>query len=282
MSSFVKRKFRLGLDSIFGIIREAHRRSPLLFGIGAGHFLLLLVMLCISPFDDRIVMGINPWIKPIKFAFSIALYALAVGWFLKDLPASDRAKRWVTWVVALSMIAEMVLIGLQATRGTTSHFNLSSLLNAAIFGVMGVAILFNTIAIGYATWKFWRSGPGIPSPYLWGIRLGFLIFMVASLEGFVMSGHLSHSIGTADGGPGLPLVNWSTIGGDLRVAHFLGLHSLQILPFLGFLLSSPGLIRRIRKPEYWLWAAALIYGGLVVFLFLQALAGQPVLRTVEW
>ncbi len=282
MSSLVNRKFRLGLDSILGIIREAHRRSPLLFGIAAGHILLLLLMLCILPFDDRSVMGINPWIKPIKFAFSIAIYAVTVGWFLKDLPAGGRTQRWVTWVVALSMIAEMVLIGLQAARGTTSHFNLSSLLNAAIFGVMGVAILFNTIAIGYATWKFWGSSPGIPSPYLWGIRLGFLIFMVASLEGFVMSGHLSHSIGTADGGPGLPLVNWSTVGGDLRVAHFLGLHSLQILPFLGFLLSSSGSVRRIRKPEYWLWAAALVYGGLVVFLFLQALAGLPVLRTVEW
>jgi hypothetical protein len=86
----------------------------------------------------------------------------------------------------------------------------------------------------------------------------------------------AHTVGAADGGPGLPGTGWSREHGDLRVPHFLGLHALQALPLLALAL------RRSRWSEQQrtrlVGSAAVSYAGLVALLFWQALRGQPLLR----
>jgi hypothetical protein len=265
------------LTNAFGLISELRRRNPVLAALAAAHLALFLVMLIIAPFDHRLVMGINPWIKPMKFAISITIYLVTIAWFLYYLPISGRAQKIVTWATALVMVVEMALIAFQAARGTTSHFNVSSAFNSAIFSIMGLAITVNTLVAAYLAIKFWQMQPLLPAPYLWGIRLGLIIFVLASLEGFVMVAQLSHSVGVADGGPGLPFVNWSTRGGDLRIAHFFGMHALQALPFIGYLLSQPSMSERLRHPVLWLWATAAGYVAIALLLFLQARAGRPLL-----
>lgn len=44
---------------------------------------MLAGMLVVSPFDSRLVMGTNPWIKPVKFAISITIYVWTVAWLLE-------------------------------------------------------------------------------------------------------------------------------------------------------------------------------------------------------
>ena len=117
----------------------------------------------------------------------------------------------------------------------------------------------------------------LPRPYLWGIRSGLVIFLVASAIGGVMIAHGSHSVGIKDGGPGLPIVNWSTKGGDLRAAHFLGLHALQVLPIVGFLISRHRSWKTSQKTAYVL-ALSGAYALLIGFLYFQAIQGLPVLR----
>jgi hypothetical protein len=87
----------------------------------------------------------------------------------------------------------------------------------------------------------------------------------------------AHSVGVADGGPGLPILGWSTVGGDYRVAHFLGLHAMQVLPLLAFVLMrfGRGLSKIVRSRL--LWIASLFYGGVVFITFWQAGRGQSVI-----
>jgi hypothetical protein len=261
----------------YDLIRELRARNPLLFVMGAAHIILLLIMALIAPFDERQVMGINPWIKPMKFAISIAIFALTMGWFLYELPLREAVKRGVNWAIAGAMVIEITLITMQAARGVTSHFNNATAFDAAVFAVMGAAIAINTLVVAYIALKFWRTEAKIPAPYLWGIRMGLLIFVLASLEGGVMVSHSAHTVGVTDGGAGLPIVNWSVKGGDLRVAHFFGMHALQVLPFVGYLLSTRRSESLTSNATRWAQAAGAVYALLALLLLLWAMAGRPVI-----
>lgn len=277
MSTAVVEVSRRPAGRVSSLVAEVRRRAPLLFGAAAAHLLIIPPMLLAAALDERLVTGVNPWVKPLKFAVAGAVYLVTLAWLFRDLPAGERAKGWVARIVALSMLTEITLIVMQAARGTSSHFNNGTPLDSAVFGVMGVMIVVNTVAVAYVAWRYWRAGAGLPAAYLWGVRLGLVLFILAGLEGFVMARQLAHSVGVADGGPGLPLVNWSTRGGDLRVAHFVGMHSLQVLPLVGHLLSQGADAGRVRRPALWVWAVAALYGALALFVFAQALAGRPLL-----
>ncbi|MFO1470170.1 MAG: hypothetical protein U1F27_03900 [Turneriella sp.] len=97
-----------------------------------------------------------------------------------------------------------------------------------------------------------------------------MLFVIGSLVG-AMSGLNRHTIGAADGGSGMPFVNFSTVGGDLRIAHFVGLHALQVLPFYR-------LAHRPKSPVRAVTAAGIFYVGIFVSVLLQALKAHPFLR----
>ena len=257
--------------------RELYRRSRVLAITGWIHLVLLVGMLVISPFDPRLVMGINPWIKPIKFAMSIAIYVWTVAWLLEYLRLPSWAKKIMSWGISISMVTEIACIAAQAARGMTSHYNVSTPLDAAIFSIMGAMIANNTVFVLVLLIFFFIRRHDVPRPYLWGIRSGLVIFLAASAIGGVMITHGSHSVDVKDGGPGLPIVNWSTKGGDLRAAHFLGLHALQVLPIVGFLISRLRSWNTSQKTAYVL-AISGVYVLLIGFLYFQAIHGLPMLR----
>lgn len=259
---------------------ELYRKQPILVGTGLVHVVLALLMLAGLIVDSRTVLGINPWIKPIKFATSIALYLFSIALFISYLPNQSRLLWWTGLIIAATMVIEIALISLQAARGTTSHFNLSTPLDSTIFSVMGTAIAVNSIMVAFVLVQFFMQEIEITPSFLWGIRLGIVVFLLGSVQGMLMVSRMSHSVGIADGGPGLPFVNWSTIAGDLRVSHFVGLHGLQLLPLVGFLASNG------NKPDdctqmsmVWVFGAAGLMVGVMGWTLLQAMAGRPLIST---
>jgi hypothetical protein len=259
--------------SLRGALAEIRRRDAWLYWTGWFHLALLAVMAVAAPFDDRMITGLNPWIKPMKFAASITIYVWTVAWLLGHMRGPRRARWLVSRGVSAVMIVEILLIVLQAARGTTSHFNIKAPLDALIFSVMGNMILINTLLVALLLVLFFRRLPELPPSYVWGIRLGLAVLLAGSMVGAAMVAHGAHTVGAADGGPGLPLVNWSTRAGDLRVSHLLGLHALQVFPLVGWILSRKVASERAATAGTVLFA--LVYTGATWAAFAQARAGRP-------
>ena len=254
---------------------ETLRRNRLLAMLGFAHLALFVVLIAAVLLDPAEILGVNRWIKPMKFAISIAIFLLTMAWLLSYLEGSRRAVAVISRIVAITMTGEIVLIALQAFRGVQSHFNYGSAFDAVVFSMMGMLILANTFAAGYAWILFLRRPASIGGAHLSGVRLGLLLFFFASLIGGVMVGKGAHSVGVHDGGPGLPVVNWSTTGGDLRIAHFAGMHALQALPLLGWFLER----RQTSNGRRWVQLSALALTAATMLLLLQALAGRALLAS---
>lgn len=256
-------------------LQQLHHSSPALAWAGWLHVGLAGLAAALLFFDHRLIVGAPAWVKPLKFAVADGVFVWSLGWLLLGLPAAARpAVAYIGWGVALSMTVETVIIFIQAGRGQASHYNVSSALNALLYGAMGVFILVNTVLSAWAAYLVWHYPLAGPAGYAWGVRLGLPLSLVGALVGGYMIGQLGHTVGAPDGGPGLPGLGWSTRAGDLRAAHFLGLHALQALPLLGWAVGRWAPERAV--PLVWLGTA--LYAAAVAALFWQALAGQPLWR----
>ncbi|UPT68197.1 MAG: hypothetical protein M0D57_05970 [Sphingobacteriales bacterium JAD_PAG50586_3] len=214
------------------------------------------------------VYGINAWIKPFKFALSTALLSWAMAWYIGYLPNFNPAV--FNWVIIITLGFEIVYIALQASKGQLSHYNLSSPLYSVLYSLMATAATVATFAVAYIGFLFFTQNfPELPPYYVWAIRIGIVVFVVFSLEGFVMGSRLTHTIGGPDGESGIPLLNWSTKYGDPRIAHFIGMHALQVIPILSY---------HLLKSTRLTLATGVLYALLAVFTLVQALQGKPFLK----
>ncbi|WP_430502541.1 hypothetical protein ACQRWP_13355 [Micromonospora trifolii] len=237
--------------------------------------------------DPRVLTGAPIWLKPFKFAVSFVLYGATLAWMLSLLPRRSRAvERAVVVIVAVAVVENAWIVG-QVIRGQTSHFNSTTPLNIVLVASMGAAIMvlfFAHLVIGIVV-LIQRIPDRVAATAVgWGLGLSLLGMLAAvpmvlpmqdpGIEG--IGG--AHSVGVPDGGPGLPIVGWSTTGGDLRIGHFVGLHALQALPILAILLSRFATRLDERTRARLLVVAGGAYGVLTVLLTWQALREQPLLR----
>jgi len=247
-------------------------------------------------FDPRVITGAPAWFKPAKFSLSVSVYCFTLVWLLGFLKNRHRFVQIVTRAIVFSLAVEMIVIITQAARGTTSHFNMSTSLNSFLWITMGVFIMVVWVMTLALTVVLIRQ-PLHDKAFAWSLRLGLIISLLGMATGFLMvrptpqqraSAHGmrpqivgAHSIGVPDGGPGLPALGWSTVGGDMRVAHFVGLHAVQVLPFLGWLITRSKSRRAFLNGKHRLalvCIAGLAYTGVLVLLAWQALRGESVIH----
>lgn len=261
-------------------------------------FLMLVVLAAAAVglwVDPRTITGAPAWLKPAKFAISTAIYSFTLAWIFSYLRGWPRMRRVVGRATVFVFALEVGLIALQAWRGTTSHFNVSTPLDGVLFGVMGLAIVAQTvlsIAVAVALWQ----QPFTDRALGWALRLGVAITIAGASTGGLMTRPTAaqleatragarmtvvgaHTVGAPDGGRGLPVTGWSVEHGDVRVPHFVGLHAMQLLPLFALLIGRSRWHDAAQARLVVVAAGA--YASLFAILLWQALRGQSILDADE-
>jgi hypothetical protein len=257
------------------VLSDARRGHPGLFWFAVGTAALSVVLVGLAVVDQRTLLGAPVWLKPLKFAISFTAYAGALAWMLGQL----RQRRMVVagWTIVVASVLELGAIAVQAGRGVPSHFNSSGGTDTLVYSLMGVTIAVLYLATLAIALRFLRE-PGRNPVMGLAIRLGLVVGLIGLSVGILMVLQSAHAVGVPDGGPGLPLVGWSTTGGDLRIGHFVGMHALQLLPLLAAGLAGPlGRTLDVTARTRVVWAVAGGYTAFVLLVTWQALRAQPLL-----
>jgi hypothetical protein len=255
--------------------KDLRQNQPVLMTTGLIMLILTAILAIVSMFDPQQILGINRWIKPMKFTVSTWIYLWTVAVYLNFINGFERSKKVIGWGVSALFAGEIVLVIMQAARGTTSHFNIARPFDALVFSTMGLLIAVNTLLVFYLVFLYFRAEIDLPKAIVWGMRLGLIIFLASSFEGGYMSTQIGHAVGVRDGGAGIPVFNWSSEGGDLRVAHFVGMHAFQAIPVFALMLVR--LQKRFApvRPLALTVVFALVYFVSFTLVFVQALKGKP-------
>ncbi len=258
-------------------------------------FLCLLVSILGLIIDVRILQYVPIWLKPFKFSISSMIFIGSILYFLKYI-SNQKFIHLTNKIVSYGLMIELFIIFLQAFRGRMNHFNNQTVEDMILFQIMAITIVCVWLGFGVYAWKLFKTSEYENVFFFKGLQVGaFITFLTmpfaftmpqpskAQLQEIIKNKSQiglivgSHTVDEKDPTQTYPLTGWAKTGGDLRIAHFLGVHALQILPILAFLLN--GINLSIPNKKRILTTVALFYFLFVLLTLVQALNGISLLST---
>ena len=237
---------------------------------------LLVLTLLWSVADPRLLDGVPVWMKPAKFSLSFVVHFGTLALIVAALSPALRQSRLIAIagaVMAVAFLAEMGYLFFQAAQAQHSHFNVDTTFHFVAYQVMGIGavlLIAMPVLVAHVARRETTLGPNTRQGIWWGALLSLGLTLV-------VAGYLSNGAGHYVGTPSpdaatLPLFGWSAEVGDLRPAHFLSLHALQVLPLVGLWADRNGRSGPVIP------VAAALYGIATTAVFVQALMGLPLIR----
>ena len=238
-------------------------------------FVLLAFNIFLSLIDLRLLADEALWIKPIKFGISIIIHFITLAVLASLLSPNKRnGKSWkvMSYMVVTAGLFEVLYIFLQAARGRESHFNNSTAVESAMYGLMGLGAVILVAGSFYLGWLLYREYQSKRnSILLLSSSLGLIIGSVLTLiiASYLSSGTTGYSIeANTENVMRLPIFSWYLNGEDLRIPHFFATHMMQFFPLYGLWLTRKNTSIADGKTKL-LWSLG-IYTVLVLLLFVVA------------
>jgi hypothetical protein len=265
--------------SVRNFFRELDATDPVLSRLGWALLLVIPVFATLALVVPAGTLAVNPWIKPIKFSMSFSTFASTISLFLLALRIPKWQLTLARRAIAISVAFEILSLAAQAWR-SAYHLSGQSLLDTSLAQVANSMVMVNAAIVCWMLALFCANRihtDRIDWPMVSAVRYSIVIFLAGNAIGGYMLARGSHTVGTADGGPGLPFVNWSVIGGDLRIAHFIAIHAIQIVPLFAYILSQMSPVLPVKHRRIAAGALALAVSMAVGATFVQAALGHPLL-----
>lgn len=259
-------------------VTEFFRREPRYAGAALCLATLALPTAFAMALDQRTLLDISVWVKPLKFEIALLVYLATLAWFAGWLPKEVVAARWYrifSLAVVLSVAAELVWIGGAAAFGIASHFNGDSLFMSAIYRLMGaLAVLLTSSALVYGVQILRDRNSRLEPAFRSSVGVGLIATFTLTLAvaGFMASGDSHFVGGNQSDAESLPLMGWARDGGDLRVAHFFATHAMHFIPIFGFIAGS---LLQARRATFAVLGFSAFYAAFTSLTFIEGLSGQP-------
>jgi hypothetical protein len=259
--------------------RMQNAAAPL-YWVGLALLLVSIPTLALTLLDSRQLQGVSVWLKPFKFQLSTGVYLLTLALFMVWLPAAalrTKTAHYVVWAAVMSGLFEVGYITWQGSQGAASHFNTQTPFLATMYTLMGVGAVVlasASLALGIliARNRAYSLPPAITLAIVLGLGLTFLLG--TGFGGYLSAQRAGHWVGgTLSDSGGLPLVKWSRSGGDLRVAHFFGIHAMHFIPAFATALHLAAITQGRAVRAVWIFAIA--FTGFCTWTFVQAQRGLP-------
>lgn len=242
------------------------------FASGAGHAMAP----AINP-------AINPWIKPIKFSLSFSTFAATISVFLLTLAIPQWQLKLARRAIAVSVALEIFSLGAQAWRSVFAA-GAHTFTDRVLAQMTNSMVMVNTAIVTWMLALFFLNRVKtqmVDRPMLLALRSSIVIFLLGNAIGGYMLARGSHTVGASDTAPGLPFLNWSIIGGDLRIAHFIAIHAIQIVPLFAYILSQMSPVPAHKHRKFVIAIVALAVAVAVGGTFVQAALGHPLIPWVR-
>ena len=267
------------LPAVRSFFSDLDDRDRLLSRLGWALVGVVPMFALLAYFVPGSIHTVSPWIKPIKFSMSFATYVWTASLFFLFLKPPSWQATLARRATAVSVIVEMFLLGMQAWRTaqpySTQRFPdsaMSQMVTAMVFVHTVVMVWILVLCCGE------RARTKLADHTLVAaIRDSVVIFLVGNAVGGYMLARGSHIVGASEGGRGLPFVNWSVIAGDLRIAHFIAVHAIQIVPLFACLLLQMTPIPALKRRRLAVFGVSAGVMLVVLATFVQAALGHPLL-----
>lgn len=122
--------------------------------VGWFYVIFVVVVFVFMLVDGCQIIGVNVWFKLFKFCVFIMIYCWMVGWFFEYL---CYCLCWVCFFligVVVSMVVEIVCIGIQVVCGMILYYNVLSVFDIVVFLMMGNFIVINMMFVVVMLWFF--------------------------------------------------------------------------------------------------------------------------------